>query len=262
MFLDKKDLDLFEEYYKKGRIIAPVEDLSLLNKITDAIASEAANYLNANIVGSSKDFLDDIHKFVSSEKLNTLRLHVIRKLNKEPWLRPAYFKLAKSLLEAIVGNELCMQKNINLSIQLPDDDSSLLFTHADVWSGDSPYEVVVWLPLVDVFNSKSMYLLPPELNESMQDRMSSLETAELLYEEIENKIEWIKIDYGNVMLFNQNLMHGNRINKELASRWSMNCRFKSIMSPYADKRLGEFFEPISLRPATKIGMTYNMPRGF
>ena len=55
-----------------------------------------------------------------------------------------------------------MQNKVNLSIQYPNDSSSLLETHADTWSGDSPYEVVVWLPLVDCYKTKSMYILPPE----------------------------------------------------------------------------------------------------
>ncbi len=55
---------------------------------------------------------------------------------------------------------------------------------------------------------------------------------------------------------------GNRVNEESGTRWTMNCRFKSVMSPYADKRFGEFFEPISLRPATRIGMQYKLPGGF
>ena len=33
-----------------------------------------------------------------------------------------------------------------------------------------------------------------------------------------------------------------RINETNDTRWSMNCRFKSIFSPYGDKKLGEFFD--------------------
>ncbi len=47
-----------------------------------------------------------------------------------------------------------MQLRVNLSIQMPEDESSLLPVHADTWSGDSPYEVVVWLPLVDCYDTK------------------------------------------------------------------------------------------------------------
>ena len=53
-----------------------------------------------------------------------------------------------------------MQKGINFSIQLPYDNSSLLTMHADTWSGDSAYEAVIWLPLVNCYKSKSMYILP------------------------------------------------------------------------------------------------------
>ena len=52
-----------------------------------------------------------------------------------------------------------MQKNINLSIQFPNDDSSLLPIHSDVWSGDSPHEINLWIPLVDCYKTKSMYIL-------------------------------------------------------------------------------------------------------
>ena len=63
------------------------------------------------------------------------------------------------MLNKIIGNELVMQKNINLSIQLPKDESSLLPIHSDTWSGDSPFESVLWIPLVNCFKTKSMFIL-------------------------------------------------------------------------------------------------------
>ena len=63
----------------------------------------------------------------------------------------------------------------------------------------------------------------------------------------------------NVLLFTQNVMHGNIVNREPGTRWSSNCRFKSVFSPYHDKKLGEFFEPILVRPATSIGASYRLP---
>jgi hypothetical protein len=32
-----------------------------------------------------------------------------------------------------------------------------------------------------------------------------------------------------------------------------------VFSPYRDKKLGEFFEPILVRPATRIGASYRLP---
>jgi hypothetical protein len=50
------------------------------------------------------------------------------------------------------------------------------------------------------------------------------------------------------------------MNEEKETRWSMNCRFKSIFSPYADKRIGEFYEPITIRPVSELGFTYKLPK--
>ena len=168
------------------------------------------------------------------------------------------------MLETIVGNELAMQRRLNLSIQLPGDDSSLLAVHADVWDGDSPFEVVVWLPFVDCFNTKTMFLLPPEQGRAVEARMADFDggDTDALFADIEDDLVWLDVPYGKVLLFNQNLMHGNRINREGGTRWTMNCRFKGLFSPYAGKRLGEFFEPITIRAASRVGMSYELPGGF
>lgn len=261
-FLRAEEQAAAKRFIDDGFVTMPVDDRAGLDRIQRRAAELSADYLRSPLSNDPYEMLDTIHSRVSPDELNGLRMHVISGLNSEPWLRPTYFRLARSTIETIVGNELCMQRRVNLSIQLPKDDSSLLATHSDVWSGDSPFEVVVWVPLVDVFRTKSMYLLPPSVNGEMQDRMASLRSAEELYKTIKPHLIWIDIPYGHVLVFNQTLMHGNRVNEETSTRWTMNCRFKSVLSPYADKRFGEFFEPISLRPATRVGMQYKLPGGF
>ena len=141
------------------------------------------------------------------------------------------------------------------------NETSLLPVHADVWSGDSPYEVVVWLPLVNCYQTKAMYLLPPSVDIQLREEFGQWagRSSEELFRQIENEVSWIEIKAGEVLIFNQNLPHGNRVNQEPETRWSMNCRFKGIFTPYSDKKLGEFFEPITLKPLSKLGMNYKLP---
>ena len=54
-------------------------------------------------------------------------------------------------------------------------------------------------------------------------------------------MEWLELKYGQVLIFDQSIPHGNVVNNEIETRWSMNCRFKGIFTPYGDKKLGEFF---------------------
>ena len=79
-----------------------------------------------------------------------------------------------------------MQLRVNLSIQLPNDDSSLLPIHADTWSGVSPFETVIWLPLVDCFKTKSMYLLPPNKSKKLKDLFlnKKIKTSEDVFEKL------------------------------------------------------------------------------
>jgi len=263
-FRDQEEEQLIARFLEQGYVILPAENLASLHRIRDRAAALMASELGLPEPLDGASLLDQTHRYVKPEALNYLRLSVFRGLNSEPWLRFAYFDLARNAIGSLVGNELAMQRRINLSIQLPEDESSLLPVHADVWSGDSPYEVVLWLPLVDCYRTKAMYLLPPGPDRELQAEMgrAGLGSAEALFRRIEPHVQFIDIRYGEVLAFSQNLMHGNRVNDEATTRWSMNCRFKSALSPYADKKLGEFFEPITLRPATRIGMNYRLPAGF
>ena len=262
-FFEAEERALGDRFLSEGRLVLPAEDRAALDRIRNRAAEIAAAKL-ATGIGDPDRFLNRIHERVDSKALNDVRLAVINGLNAEPWLRPSYHRLARRALAAIVGNELAMQRRLNLSIQMPRDDSSLLPVHADSWDGDSPFEVVLWVPLVDCRATKSMFLLPPEKARVVEAGFGRFEgkSTEDLFRAIEPDLAWLDVPYGSVLLFSQNLMHGNRVNLEAETRWSMNCRFKSLLSPYAGKRLGEFFEPVTLRPATRIGMDYRFPEGF
>ena len=260
-FFSSQEIEVTKQFLDSGFIISNCEDMDSLDRIRTMLAEITAVYLDDTFSEPEK-LLNKIHTRIRPEQLNDLRVYIIQKINSEPWLRRIYFELARSAIETLVGNELAMQLRVNLSIQMPQDDSSLLPVHADVWSGDSPFEVVVWLPLVDCYGSKSMFLLPPIAAEQLTEKFTKFQgkSSEDIFREIEPDLEWIEIDYGLVLIFNQNLPHGNRINEENETRWSMNCRFKSIFSPYGDKKLGEFFEPITLRPASRIGLGHRLPQ--
>ena len=262
-FFEADERALGDRFLEAGHLILPAEDRAALDRIRDRAAAIAAAKLGVK-AGDPDRFLNRIHERVDGKRLNEVRLAVINGLNAEPWLRPCYHRLARRALAAIVGNELVMQRRLNLSIQMPRDESSLLPVHADSWDGDSPYEVVLWVPLVDCRATKSMFLLPPEKGRTIEAGFGRFDggSTEELFKAIEPDLVWLDAPYGSVLLFSQNLMHGNRVNLEAETRWSMNCRFKSLLSPYAGKRLGEFFEPVTLRPATRLGMDYRFPGGF
>ncbi len=262
-FLSKEERKISNEFKKKGYVIKKISDLKSLKRIRSLFVKSIKKNLKLKFkYKSENDLLNFIHKDINASNLNRFRLQIINDINRSKDLRGLYYKISKELLDTIIGNELSMQLRINLSIQLPNDNSSLLPIHSDVWSGDSPFEAVVWMPLVNCFKTKSMYILPPSKYNKIKKIFleKSSFSSEKIFKRIRKDLKWIKIKYGEVMIFNQCLPHGNILNKENETRWSLNCRFKSVFSPYSDKKIGEFFEPVTLKTVSELAIDYNLPK--
>ncbi|MDA9162023.1 2OG-Fe(II) oxygenase [Candidatus Pelagibacter ubique] len=262
-YLSKKDQDLNKKFLKEGYIIQKVSSLDSLKYLRSEIIKRLCKILNLNMINENEfeNFLNKVHKKIKNKNLNMLRLDILNSINNDIKFHENYYEVSKNLLFSLVGNELAMQNRINLSIQLPNDNSSLLPVHSDVWSGDSPFEVVAWIPLVNCYSSKTMYILKPKNYKKIHNNFSIYagKNSSDFFKSIKNDVEWIKINFGEILIFNQALPHGNIVNSEKETRWSLNCRFKSLYSPYGDKKIGEFFKPITLRAASKIGMNYALP---
>lgn len=260
MFLSKKEIELAEKFKSQGFVVFKTSNTVKLDYLRKKFLKITNKILNTNYIDPNF-FFNNFHKIIKKKDINDIRLKIISEINSISDLRKVYYEISKEFLHLIVGNELAMQIKINLSIQMPKDQTSTLDIHSDTWSGDSPFEVVVWIPMVDCYKTKTMYILP--VKESLKvhknfDKFSK-KTSKDLFLSIKNRVKWINIKYGEILIFNQNLPHGNIVNNEKETRWSLNCRFKSIFSPYGDKKLGEFFQPITLKPATEIGFKYKYP---
>jgi sporadic carbohydrate cluster 2OG-Fe(II) oxygenase len=255
---------LADDFIANGFVVAPSEDRTGLDAVRKTTAQAAADFLGLPPPADPGAFLDSIGGRVQPESLNQLRLAVLARLEADRSVREACFSCARSLLETLVGNELAMQRSIGLSVQLPDDEKSLLPLHSDAWSEDSPFEVVLWIPLVDVHRTKSMFILPKRREAGWRGKMHLYADRGVadLFTDMLPDLAWLDIPYGNVLVFTHTLLHGNHINRETTTRWSMNIRFKGLFTPYSDKRLGEFFEPVTIRAASRIGMSYEQPSGF
>jgi sporadic carbohydrate cluster 2OG-Fe(II) oxygenase len=265
-FMREEDKKLAAEFMTKSYVIRDVDDRPALDEMRARIVAMACEHLKLPMPRDHGEFLDNIHKTLPVQQLNDLRLTIYRKMNAEPWLRPTYYALARSSVEALVGNELAMQNKINLSIQMPNDDSSLLDIHADVFGGETPFQVVEWLPLVDVYDTKSMFILWNDKSREVTARLHEVGDGGMtkLFEMVKDDIEWLNVPYGKVLVFTPNTLHGNVVNRVPTTRWSMNTRITGLFTPYtsAEKKIGSYYLPITTRAVSKIGMAYRQPDGF
>ncbi len=248
------------QFLAKGYFIANL-DKRELNKL-DKVKKEIIILLKKKSkfkIKKSSNYLENFHLNIKKNNLNKIRINIFKKLNKNKFNK-RYYDICSKYIEPIVGLENVIQKKINLSIQLPNDDSSLLPVHSDTWAGDSPFEIVVWIPLVDCRKSQSMFILPRNTKSFRNFNRKSFRSEKEIMNTIKNEIKFINIKYGQILVFSQNLPHGNIINKEKKTRWSLNARIKSLMSPYSSKGILDFFDIIKIMPATKLGLNYEYPK--
>lgn len=260
-FFNETEATIMEAFQKNGWHHFHIAHTALLDGLRDRLYQWSMDYLKPSSTPDLETFFNQTQDFVSVEDLNAFRLHLIGKLSGAPEIKPWLYHMARDPLHCLVGNELAMQRALNLSIQLPGDASSVLPLHSDVWSGNSPYEVVLWLPLVDCYNTKSMYVLPRHLSDPVLADFKEYAnlSAEAFFKELEPDFEWMRVPCGEALLFSHSIIHGNRVNQENTTRWTMNVRFKSLLSPYGSKEPGESFIPVTIRAATRVGYEYKEP---
>ena len=82
-----------------------------------------------------------------------------------------------------------------------------------------------------------------------------------MYNKNKKKFKFLKVNYGEILIFSPLILHGNTMNKTKETRFSINCRFKSLLSPYdvtvkSHRNIPNFYRPLNIKPMTKIGFNY------
>ena len=146
---------------------------------------------------------------------------------------------------------------------MPNDRDSLLDLHSDIYAGESPFQVVVWIPLVDAYETKSMFFTKPSFNKKMNEKLLNTDeyTAKKMYNKNKKNFKYLNVKFGDILIFSPIILHGNTINKTKETRFSLNCRFKNLLSPYdvtvkSHRNIPNFYRPLNIKPMTKIGFNY------
>ncbi len=245
----KKDFDSL--LFKRGLVTHELENFDLVNKLKSDILSVLKNSF-----GLSISELDEFHKFIDQKELNNIRLKLAFSLNEKSYASDLIYSKLKDLLQNLLGPDIAIQKNVGLSIQTPGDSSSLLNVHSDVFDSDcSPYEIVIWIPLVNCYGTKSMFYLPFSNCESIGKYLElsgNLRKNLQDPEKINDSIEFMDIKPPSIALFSHSIWHGNKVNETDETRFSLNVRVKNLFTPYRGKKLGDFFKIAGISKLSKL----------
>lgn len=204
--------------------------------------------------------LNGFHKHITSYSLgefNKKRVGLIQRISTEVDASGLIFSAFENSITRILGPDILAQKGCNLVLQPPlDPNPSEL--HRDT-PANSPYELVVWVPLVNAYATKAMYILTAEDTKKAFD---FLEKSPMEWDEFEKKCKSLSristVEFGKALIFNASLLHGSDINNETETRVSLNIRYKNLFSPSGFKNQLQFFKPIRVSDFARIGSEVEM----
>lgn len=224
--------------------------LSLITELTAMVNTHTKDEI---------EHLCDLHKIVETQDVNDLRLALFNSINSDNYSwQDILESIAGHSIRQAIGPDYLIQSKINVSIQMPNDTSSLLPQHSDCVSGDSPWQMNLWIPFTDTYSTNSMFLITAQSSieyiEQLKSLTGSIDHGTEEYEEnIEDEVNklpkyFVKANHNQVLLFNPGVLHGNVENTTEHTRVSLNVRIKSIYSPDADH----------IHPDRKFGTYYKV----
>tara|TARA_B110000008_G_C16860288_1_gene520437 strand:- start:19 stop:795 length:777 start_codon:yes stop_codon:yes gene_type:complete len=198
--------------------------------------------------------LNNFHEFVngiSDIDLNDKRISLINKINKNIDFKELIFTSFKNTILNLLGPDLLVQKNCNIVIQRPNDNNPSEL-HRDA-PGNSAYEIVIWIPLVDCYKTKGMYIVDYESTCDLYDDLEKNQDWEHFEKKSIKKSSSTPVSFGEALFFSTAILHGSHINQENETRISLNIRFKNIFSPSGLKNQLQFFEKFRVSEFVRIG---------
>jgi sporadic carbohydrate cluster 2OG-Fe(II) oxygenase len=242
--------DIHFLYTTKGR------SRKLLIQLIDYVTDEAS------LKYPGLDQLEFLHHYCDSSNVNDLRLSIFHRLNNHFGWKEVITNSIVHRLRSHLGPNIYIQKNINISVQLPQDRSSILPIHSDCMSGDSPFQLNLWIPLTPAYGSNTMFLIERETSLRLiyqqtemfaVSSMASKEQMDQVIQECNNvpitKKHYVHAQPGDFFIFNPAVLHGNEINTTTSTRVSLNVRLATIGAPSplandSDRSFFNYYQPL------------------
>ena len=211
-----------------GYSIFSIERMDIFNELKNSIFKIIKKK-------SNKDFntiRESITKMNNSE-INNLTLN-LAKLND---LSEMMINSCPKIIKKLCGSKLFIQRRAHTVIKLPGINKPRTLPHYEMMSGISPYTYIIWAPLHDITqkeggiyyinNKKSSRIMKQE------QRNGIVNGPKILNMKINEKPASMK--FGQAIIFNPFVMHGNNPFKSKLARIAINVRFQSLNMPLLQK---------------------------
>ena len=153
----------------------------------------------------------------------------------------------KDIVNELSGSEILIQRRANTIFNLPGKDQRRQWPHYELMSGISPFTFVIWAPFHDLDDDGGVFYVPSEQSFEMikHEQSTGLVNGPTILKK-KNNYNPSKLKYGEVIVFNPFILHGNIHFESKLARIACSVRFQSIHKPLMQKN-SDFFRLYNLK---------------
>ncbi len=213
-----------------GYAICSVEKPELFEKLRDSFVD------SIKIKSSSKKNINTVRKEIANMSKAEINRSMIDFLSFNKNLSEMMVNSFPKLIEKLCGKELFIQRRAHTTINAPGDDQAKQVAHYEMISGISPFTYILWVPLHDLDDDGGAYHidLKTSLEIMRKEEANGLVSGPDVLNFMNSK-KPPRLKFGQAIIFNPFVIHGNiPFNSEFA-RIACNVRFQSFSKPLLQK---------------------------
>jgi sporadic carbohydrate cluster 2OG-Fe(II) oxygenase len=213
----------------KGYSIFSIENMKVFKTLREKFIKKI------NIIKSEKKDIFNVRKKLakmSKAEINKSMVNLLTFNN----LSEMIINSCPSLVRSLCGNELFIQRRAHTIINVPGKGQQKQWTHYELMSGISPFTFVIWAPLHDLDDRGGVYYI--EQNKSLKmmkiEQKDGLVNGPRILNLMQNQ-KPAKLKFGEAIVFNPFVLHGNIEFNSKFARIACNVRFQSSKKPLLQK---------------------------
>lgn len=219
-----------------GYIVTQVDDIAAFSKIADGLIARANETLDKTV--SDLEELRDISTTLDNKTVNKLMVRLLNFPSAARLMLDAHRATIRTLCEGAVF----LQRRANIIFNIPGEGKRHQWPHYEIMSGISPFNFVLWAPLHDLDDAGGMFYLGNQESKSYLDAEidRGLVNSPWMFERVSHHLP-IKMKFGEVLIFNPFIIHGNSQFQSNRARIACSVRIQPSNLPLMQRTL-DFYE--------------------
>ena len=217
-----------------GYVIMPIEDMDTFSQLRKLFIEKMGFETNENDI-------DILRKKMANMTRNQINQSMVNLLSFNE-ASEMMIRSCKGIVENLSGKEILIQRRAATIFNLPGKNQRRQWPHYELMSGISPFTFVLWAPFHDLEDEGGVYYI---------DQLKSLDLIKLEHSQglvngptilsMMHNQKPAKLKYGEVIVFNPFILHGNVDFHSDLARIACSVRFQSIKKPLLQKNT-DFFK--------------------